>query len=450
MNHRLLWKLCGTVALGTLVLFWTISFLGAETEQKMSFIAEQHQQTIKAWGRTAERLYRSGDEQALAHWLEELQARENTWAAVVRSDIRPLAGSRLTDRFREGFRLGRSVAWKIHLYFADNPIMEVTFADPDVHFLVLLPERMRPGTYLPQIKLMLKVALPLAVLVIMCLVIYRHLMTPLRQLEFATRQFTDGNLGVRVRAMLGNRNDELAALAETFDRMAERTGTLILTQRRLIADLSHELRTPLARLEMALSCAQEGIDSQYLLPRIQRECGIMRNLVEDTLTLAWLENEKPSLSEETLDLTDLLDSILDDARYEYPDHTIIAALPDAAELVGSSHRALAQAIENVIRNACNYTPVGGTVRVSLGVAGQGYHLEVTDQGPGVPSEQLELIFKPFFRSARARDDRPAGYGLGLALARRQVEATGGWIRAENLPAGGLLMHMWLPINASEN
>lgn len=178
MNHRLLWKLCGTLALGTLVLFWTISFLGAETEQKMSFIAEQHQQTIKAWGRTAERLYQSGDEQALARWLEELQARENTWAAVVRSDIQPLAESRLTDRFREGFRLGRSVEWKIHLYFVENPIMEVTFADPALHFLVLLPERMRPGTYLPEIKLMLKLALPLAVLVIMCLVIYRHLMTP--------------------------------------------------------------------------------------------------------------------------------------------------------------------------------------------------------------------------------------------------------------------------------
>lgn len=450
MNYRLLWKLCGTVALGTLVLFWTISFLGAETEQKMSFIAQQHQQTIKAWGRTAERLHQSGDEQALARWLAELQERENTWAAVVRSDIQPLAGSRLTDRFREGFRLGRSVEWKIHLYFAENPIMEVTFADPNVHFLVLLPERMRPGTYLPEVKLMLKAALPLAVLVIMCLVIYRHLMTPLRQLEFATRQFTDGNLGVRVRAMLGNRNDELAALAETFDRMAERTGTLILTQRRLIADLSHELRTPLARIEMALSCAQEGIDTQHLVPRIQRECGTMRNLVEDTLTLAWLENEKPSLSEETLNLTDLLDSILDDARYEYPDHTIVAELPDAAELAGSSHRALAQAIENVIRNACNYTPSGGTVRISLRATERGYRLEVADQGPGVPSEQLELIFKPFFRSAKVRDQQPTGYGLGLALARRQVEATGGWIRAENLSSGGLLMRMWLPMNASEN
>lgn len=450
MNRPLFWKLCATVALGTLLLFWTVSFLGAETEQKMSFIAEQHQQTIESWGRTAERLYQTGDEQALANWLEELQARENTWAAVVRSDLEPLAGSRLTDRFQEGFRLGRSVEWKIHLYFPENPIMEVTFADPAVHFLVLLPDRMRPGTYLPQVKLMLKVALPLAVLVILCLVIYRHLMTPLRQLEVATRQFTEGNLGVRVKALLGNRNDELAALAGTFDRMAERTGKLILTQRRLIADLSHELRTPLARVEMAISCVQEGIDTQRLLPRIQRECGLMRNLVEDTLTLAWLENETPSLSGETLDLTDLLDSILEDARYEFPDHRLTTDLPESAPLAGSSHRALAQAIENVVRNACHYTPAGGTVRVTLRAGEGGYTLEVVDQGPGVPPEQLELIFRPFFRSSTARDSKPTGYGLGLALARRQVEATGGWIRAENRAAGGLLMCLWLPVNATEN
>ena len=445
MNRRLLWKLCGILALGTSALFWVISFVGSETERQMSFIAEPHQQTLRDWERTAEAMYRAGDEQALARWLEDLQTRENTWAAVVRSDIQPLVGSRLTDRFRDGFRLGRDETWKIHLYFTENPIMETTFADDKTHFLVLLPQRMRPGTYLPEVRILLKVALPLAVLVMMCLVIYRHVMNPLRQLELATRQFTEGNLGVRVRTLLGNRNDELAALADTFDQMAERTGDLILTQRRLIADLSHELRTPLTRIDMAVSCVEEGIDTQHFLPRIRHECRIMRGLVEDTLTLAWLENEKPSLDHESLDLTDLLDSILDDARYEYPDHHLQVHLPDRAELTGSSHRALAQAIENVIRNACNHTPAGGTITISLRREENGYRLVVDDEGPGVPPEHLELIFKPFFRSSVARDEKPTGHGLGLALARRQMEAAGGWIKAGNRGEGGLRMLLWFPL-----
>nr|WP_275298208.1 sensor histidine kinase [Halomonas campisalis] len=444
------WKLCGPLALGTLVLVWVITFLGAETEQKMSFIAERHQQTLKAWGRTAERLHQAGDDQALADWLAALQTRENTWAAVVRSDIQPLAGSQLSTQFQEGFRLGRQVEWKIHLYFAENPIMDLTFADGHTHFLVTLPQRMRPGTYLPQVRMILKVALPLAVLVLLAVVIYRHLMGPLRQLERATRAFSEGELGVRVRALLGSRNDELTALAETFDRMAERTGELILTQRRLIADLSHELRTPLTRIDMAVSCAEEGVDTQHFLPRIRRECRLMRGLVEDTLTLAWLENEAPSLDQESLDLTDLLDSVIDDAGYEYPHHRLETELPHQAEISGSSHRALAQAVENVIRNACHYTPAGGRIRIALRADGDGYRLTIDDAGPGVPADQLELIFTPFFRTNRARDDRPDGHGLGLALARRQVEAAGGWIGAENRVEGGLRMSLWFPASRSRD
>ncbi len=63
MNRRLLWKLCGTLALGTLVLFWVISFVGSETERQMSFIDEEYQQTLKDWGRTAEAMYQAGNEQ---------------------------------------------------------------------------------------------------------------------------------------------------------------------------------------------------------------------------------------------------------------------------------------------------------------------------------------------------------------------------------------------------
>lgn len=226
--------------------------------------------------------------------------------------------------------------------------------------------------------------------------------------------------------------------------MAERTGDLILTQRQLIADLSHELRTPLTRIDMAISCVEEGIDTQHLLPRLRRECHLMRELVEDTLTLAWLENEKPNLDRDSLDLTDLLDSILEDARYEYPGHSLHARLPARAEISGSSHRALAQAFENVIRNACTHTPAGGNVWIDLQATPDGYLLTIEDEGPGVPTEHLERIFMPFFRTAQARGSRPGGHGLGLALARRQVEAAGGWIEAGNRQEGGLRMRLWLP------
>lgn len=440
MNRRLLWKLCLLIALGGVLIFWTITQVAWQAEERMSFIDAEHQRTLRHYAEQAEALYRAGDHATLKRWMETLQHQEQTWAAVVEADVRPLAGSRLNERFREGFALGRDLSWKIHLYFQENPIMDVPFADGRTHFLIILPQRMRPGLYWHYTWLLLQFAVPLAILLVVCLLLYRHLMQPLPRLEQATRQFAEGRLDVRVRSLLGARNDELASLADTFDAMAERTGQLIIDQRQRLADMSHELRTPLTRIEMAVSLAEQEQDNRRLLERIRAECADMRRLVEDALTLGWLENERPELRDETLDLTELLDSILDDARFEFPDRRIVAEMPGEALLTGSSHRALGQAIENVVRNALDHTPPGGEVRVALTLTPEAYRLSVSDQGPGVPEPWLERIFRPFFR---AQGERP-GFGLGLALAERQVRATGGRILARNLPAGGLQMELELP------
>lgn len=443
MNRRLFWKLCIVIAVGSVGLFWIIARVAWQTEERMSFIDAEHQRTLRHYGEQAESLYRGGDHQALQRWLNTLQQQEQTWAAVVQAEVRPLAGE-LSPRFLEGFGLGRDVSWKIHLYFAENPIMDIPFSDRSASFLIQLPQRMRPGLNWHYAKLLLQLVVPLVLLLIVCLVLYRHLMQPLRRLEQATRQFSDGRYDVRVRSLLGSRNDELASLADTFDAMAERTGQLIIDQRQRLADMSHELRTPLTRIEMAVSLAAQGADSRVLLERIRDDCSGMRQLVEDALTLSWLENERPQLRDETLDLTELLDSILDDARFEYPDRHLLAHLPGQAVLAGSSHRALGQAIENVVRNALDHTPTGGVVEVDLRADEQAWQLQIRDQGPGVDEQWLERIFQPFFRVGSER----AGYGLGLALAQRQIRATGGSIRASNREGGGLQMTIRLPRQAS--
>ncbi|WP_250658032.1 sensor histidine kinase [Alkalimarinus coralli] len=471
MNKRLLWKLCYTIAAGTVLLFWAIDVLTQRTEQRMSFIDVVYQQELTLMGQEAERIYTQQGEDALAVWLEALQKRENTWAAVVTSQINPLANGHLSEQFLQGFRLGRSVTWKIHLYFKENPIMDLTFSDGHTHFLIQLPQRMRPGAYLQYTQNLLQFGLPMVLLIVMSIVLYRHVMKPLRQLEKATRQFSEGQYDVRVKACLGGRNDELAALAATFDRMAARTGKLIIRQRQLIADLSHELRTPLARIDMAVDCLEHNIKPDKSLARLKRESENMRGLVDDTLTLAWLENEKPRLNEEEVDLVELLEIITSDARFEYPDRILKTTFPSSALLAHSSHRALGQAFENVIRNALRYTPEGGTVSVTIEGYEAGFEILVKDEGPGVPEQYIRDIFKPFFRVEKSRNDAAneiardnaapknmvledghsqtkqtwnGGCGLGLALARRQLEAVGGCIKAANHASIGLEMRITLP------
>jgi two-component system sensor histidine kinase PfeS len=450
MKRRLLWKLSAIIVAGTVLLFWLIHILVNKTEQHMSFIDEAHQQTLHHYAAKAEQLYLNGDKAGLKDWLQTLRDKEDTWVAVVQPEIQTIAGSVLSEDFKQRFRLGRSIDWKIHLYFKTNPVMDLIFADGRTHFLITLPQRMRPGTYWLETNLLLQIALPMLLMAMISIIIYRHVMSPLRQLERATQQFSQGNFDVRLRNSLGARNDEITALAETFDGMAERIGNLIQSQRHLTSDLSHELRTPLTRIELALNWAEQHSPNSEPLRRIREECQQMRNLVEDTLSLAWLENEQPELQTDELDLTDLIDSIVDDARFEFPEHRIELKLPEHALLTHSSDRALGHAIENIIRNALTHTPEGGTVTVSLRSVAQQYRIDIDDQGPGIAAKYLDDIFKPFFRLGRASRHQYHGFGIGLSLAKRQVEAVGGKLKASNIETKGLRMTISLPAPVAAN
>ena len=255
-------------------------------------------------------------------------------------------------------------------------------------------------------------------------------MKPLHQMQSATKQFSAGNLNVRATKLMGNRHDEFSELASTFDHMADRIGEQLVSQRQLIADLSHELRTPLTRLDIALAEVERHCQGENI-ERISRESKHIRKLVEDSLTLAWLENERPELQQESLELTDLLDVIVEDASFEFPNVCIESNFPRSALIVNSSHRAAGQAIENVLRNALRYTPQGKCVEVSLTESDKQYHVKIKDQGPGVPEPFLQAIFEPFFRVDKSRERKGNSFGLGLALAKRQLSAIRGQISAYN-------------------
>lgn len=444
MNRRLFWKLCLIIATGIVALFWVIDLATSRTEEGMSFIDVKHREQITAWGLEAERLYLGNDKIVLNEWLLNLSKMEKTRVSIARTNLEFLAGDALTEEYSQGHNLGRDVNWKIHLYFKDNPTMEVPFANGQVSFLIKLPDRMRPGLYFAHAWIVLKIILPMILLALLSLILYRHIMVPLRQLERATRSFSQGDFNVRVRQLLGNRNDELSDLADTFDQMAARIGEQVINQRQLIADLSHELRTPLTRLDISAQSLQDGQDTQTNLERIQRESTHIRKLVDDSLTLAWLENERPKLQQESLDLTDLLDVLIVDARFEFPDRKLNIKLPNNAEIHKSNHRSLGQALENIIRNALRFTPPGKTVSISMYDKHDHYNISICDQGPGVPDKYLEAIFKPFFRVDSSRLASGNSFGLGLALAYRQIAAVRGSVSAKNNPSGGLEMNVNLP------
>jgi len=279
-----------------------------------------------------------------------------------------------------------------------------------------------------------------------------YLAKPIRNLRWALAAVSAGNLDTRVAARMGRRRDEIADLGRDFDHMAQQLQSLVAAQRRLLHDVSHELRSPIARLQAAVGLARQQPEHlDEWLTRIEREGTRLDALVGELLTLSRLEAGIGAQRDDYVDLHDLVGEIADDAQFEAAASGGRVSFTGAGEvIVRARAELLRRAVENVIRNAVKYAPAGSAVDVELAVPDHSRRarLAVSDRGPGIPDGDLAAVFEPFFRSAATElhsAESRSGYGLGLAIARRAVEAHGGSIRAVNREGGGLRVEIELPI-----
>ena len=289
----------------------------------------------------------------------------------------------------------------------------------------------------------------LAITAIVCYLLAHSLTSPISRLRQATRKFAAGDLSVRIGHQVKGKN-ELSELAHDFDEMAGKIETLVATQKNLLRDISHELRSPLTRLGIALELAryQESPETQTKsLDRIELESERMNTMIGQLLNLTRLENGTNNEPFQDFDLRGLLADLVADANYEAKTRQckVDYNAPEVVDYFGSQDL-LAQALENVIRNAVKYTADNSTVSVHLIQTAEQLTIQVADQGPGVPDEALAKLFEPFYRVAAARDRQSGGSGIGLAIAEQAIILHSGTIAATNLLSGGLLIEMNLPIN----
>jgi two-component system sensor histidine kinase CpxA len=281
--------------------------------------------------------------------------------------------------------------------------------------------------------------------VLLCWALARYLSSPIGKLRKATQKLADGDLQTRVATGIGRRRDELADLARDFDVMAERIESLITSQQRLSRDISHELRSPLARLNVALEIAKQKSNAETapMLDRMEIESTRLNDMISRLLTLAKLESGAEEVEPVRIDLAELVKDVAADADFEAraKGRSVEVSSADACNVPGSENL-LRSAIENVLRNAVRYTAEGTQVDVSLAATNGVAIIRVSDQGGGVPDEELANLFRPFYRVGEDRTRKTGGIGLGLAIAERAVKAHKGTISAKNA-AGGLLIEITL-------
>jgi two-component system sensor histidine kinase CpxA len=279
------------------------------------------------------------------------------------------------------------------------------------------------------------------------LLLAAYITAPLARIRASARRVARGDLSARVGDLPFGRSAEILALAHEFDQMAARLKDLVDGQRRLIRDVSHEMRSPLSRLRVALELARSQVsgDAGTQLDRIERESIRLEEMIAQAIQLSRMETTTPT-QVENVALDELVADIAADAAFEAQTRPCALHIAQTAPLmVRAEADLLASAIENVVRNAVNYTAPNTTVDLRLDRIDGQARLRVRDCGAGVPAGDCARIFEPYYRTDAARQRKSGGSGLGLAIAKRAVERQGGRIHATNADGGGLEVEILLPL-----
>ena len=305
-------------------------------------------------------------------------------------------------------------------------------------------ERPPPPNFLPVLQTqILRILAVILTAGLLCYALALYLTAPISKLRLAARRFAGGDLHTRLDI---KRRDELGELAREFDRMAERIETLVTSEKRLTQDISHELRSPLARLNVALELARSKSNSESigLIERIATESSRLNEMISRLLVLSKLETGSENFEKREINLTKIFEQVVSDADFEARGNSKSVKIlqKDEARVFGNE-TLLRSAIENVLRNAVRYTKDETTVDVKLIKNGKTAVVSIKDCGAGVPEEELDKLFRPFYRVNTARDRKTGGIGLGLAIAERAVHAHQGAIKARNTE-NGLAVEITLP------
>jgi len=253
-----------------------------------------------------------------------------------------------------------------------------------------------------------------------------------------------GAVDLSLRVPDADETTEVGKVAHALNSMLDNVGSALEARheseqrvRQFVADASHELRTPLAAIRgyselTRRSGDQVPPDVQHALGRVESEAIRMTGLVEDLLLLARLDSGRP-LDREPVDLTMTVLDAVSDAQVAGRDHVWRLDLPeDAVEVVGDPGR-LHQVLTNLLANARTHTPPGTTVTVGLVPDGDRTHVDVVDDGPGIPADVLPRVFERFARADSSRSRAAGSTGLGLAIVQAVVTSHHGTVTVDSHP-----------------
>ncbi|HUB91845.1 MAG TPA: HAMP domain-containing sensor histidine kinase [Dyella sp.] len=438
---RTLISFCAANLLAMLLAGWlTSGFLSYAAHRRIDW---------SALAEAAEHAYDSGGRDGLDAWIQKEDA--DGIEATLYEDGRSLHDWRLPSSVRHALSSSLSEGRSANIRISrgsDLIVKPVIGSDGHTRQLVAYTSSRGRISRDTQQKLLLGMQVALSLLLIGGIGwwIAHSVSRPVEAIRDATRKIAAGDLTARVQPRWSGAHDELGQLARDFNGMGERIEVLVAHERGVLQDLSHEIRSPLARLHLLLNLAQRhaGRDvATAYFKRAEQEIERMERMTSEMLALSRLEGGLPGMERERFDLTELTEERVSAARVEAQAQNVdIQAVVKGPVTVHGSSVLLERALDNVITNAIKFSPSNGKVEVAVSQDGTTATVRVTDNGPGVPEEELGKLFRPFYRGANAALAK--GNGLGLSIVQRVMRVHHGDVDARNGAYGGLIVTMSMP------
>jgi signal transduction histidine kinase len=276
---------------------------------------------------------------------------------------------------------------------------------------------------------------------------------PVRALIKKAKGISAENLNQRLDPLKGK--DEISEISQTFNDMLDRLETAFETQNNFISNASHELRTPLtiisAEAEIAVSkVAEEDLELQKSLVTIQNEAERLENILTSLLSLAQSGFDGQKQRWEDIRLDELIWDVKSAVDLMNPENQIqidFSKLPDNFERINlnGNLNLLKLAVTNIVNNACKYSD-NRVVNLALSVTRTNIVISVKDQGIGIPENELEHVFEPFFRASNTSSYK--GYGVGLPLSLNIIRLHKGTISIQTAQESGTEINILLPLSAT--
>jgi len=270
-------------------------------------------------------------------------------------------------------------------------------------------------------------------------------MRPVAALTRTAERITAQDLSRRIPTT--RQAQEFQRLTEVFNDMLNRLEKSFQQATRFSADAAHELKTPLTilqgQLEESLRSAEDGSELQKLCAGLLEEVQRLKNIVRKLLLLSLADAGELKIHLESIDLSQLIESTIEDARILAPAlHIESSIAPGAA--VAADPDLLGQVLQNLVSNAIKYNTDGGLVRMELSRDANMFRLAVTNSGEPIPGEAQARLFERFYRGDPSRSKAVEGVGLGLSLAREIARAHGGDLVLAGSDASGTTFELRLP------